>query len=177
MAFRCFPRLYKTLRGERVYSRGEKEVADHLFRHGFEYEYERRIRVGGLPKVPDFYLPRHDIYIEYLGMVRDPRSACAYRNKEAEYVRQGLDVIQLYPQHLPMLGLILVRRIGDHGRDPAKSAYVELSRRHAALARDRINTPHYPSRARGRVRPAMAARFRAIRSSLGRFLRPRWRMS
>lgn len=65
--------LYRTLKGKRVKSFGERIIADHLFLHGIPYEHEEVARWaprtrGKGPYKPDFHLVKHGTYIEHWGI-------------------------------------------------------------------------------------------------------------
>ncbi|TOB86117.1 hypothetical protein CGJ97_23390 [Vibrio parahaemolyticus] len=60
------------MQGEQVKSYGEMVIANWLFRNGIKYQYEAKYRFDVATEEyrqyePDFYLPDHDIYIEYYG--------------------------------------------------------------------------------------------------------------
>ncbi|WP_210455133.1 UvrD-helicase domain-containing protein [Vibrio crassostreae] len=62
----------RSLKGDQVKSYGEVVIANWLFRNGINYEYEASYRFDVSTDQyrqyhPDFYLPDHDIYIEYYG--------------------------------------------------------------------------------------------------------------
>ncbi|TKF74941.1 AAA family ATPase [Vibrio kanaloae] len=62
----------RSLKGDPVKSYGEVVIANWLFRNGINYEYEASYRFDVSTEQyrqyhPDFYLPDHDIYIEYYG--------------------------------------------------------------------------------------------------------------
>lgn len=64
---------YTTLRGETVRSRAEKVIADFLFTHQIDYQYEPLADWADTgpekgPYTPDFRLPAHDCYIEHWGL-------------------------------------------------------------------------------------------------------------
>jgi DNA helicase-4 len=66
-------REYTTLKNETVKSRAEKTIADFLFTHQVDYQYERRAAWADTDPEkagysPDFYLPEYDIYIEHWGL-------------------------------------------------------------------------------------------------------------
>lgn len=73
--------ILKTLMDEKVKSHGEWLIANFLFSHNLEYEYEALYDVSGNPKerhTPDFtvYLPDDKrIYIEYYGIDRQRNTA------------------------------------------------------------------------------------------------------
>ena len=65
----------RTLKNEHVKSLEEVMIANFLFLHGVEYEYERLYPYDtGDPSRkayrPDFYLPEYDIYLEHFGVNR-----------------------------------------------------------------------------------------------------------
>ncbi|EKO3839028.1 UvrD-helicase domain-containing protein [Vibrio harveyi] len=62
----------RSMQGEQVKSYGEMVIANWLFRNGIKYQYEAKYRFDVATEEyrqyePDFYLPDHDIYIEYYG--------------------------------------------------------------------------------------------------------------
>lgn len=105
-----------TINRERVKSRGEAEIADHLFTHGIRYAYEEPYRAdtgdsthGGYR--PDFHILGTDVYIEYFGIDRngnvprswlekDPRAERKYLDgigwKKSVHQRNGTRLIQLF---------------------------------------------------------------------------------
>ena len=58
---------FKCLDGHVVRSKGELVIDNHLHRLGIEHEYEKTIRIRGMPLKYDWYLPQYEIYIEYWG--------------------------------------------------------------------------------------------------------------
>lgn len=70
---RALPR--ESLRGEQVKSFGERVIANTLFEHGLEYQYERNFRWASTRYCPDFAIPtgpNGGVIIEYFGMEGDP---------------------------------------------------------------------------------------------------------
>ena len=62
-----------TLKGERVKSYGEMDIANFLFRSGVSYEYEKEYEIDTRTEdraqyYPDFYLPDYGYYIEFFGI-------------------------------------------------------------------------------------------------------------
>ena len=102
-----------TKRGIAVKGRAEKAIADYLTDNGVSYEYEP-VLLGGdgrdKPMRPDFYLPDHDVYVEFWGLVDHPDGerrgeyAEKMRWKKEQYRKLGARVISLYPGDLPRLG-------------------------------------------------------------------------
>lgn len=63
----------RSLKGDKVKSFGELYIANWLFYHGIDYQYEApyKVAVKTIDRrqyKPDFYLPEYDIYIEYYGI-------------------------------------------------------------------------------------------------------------
>jgi len=62
-----------TLKGERVKSYGELDIANFLSQHGISYEYEMEYPMDTRTSehgqyYPDFFLPEYNVYIEYFGI-------------------------------------------------------------------------------------------------------------
>jgi DNA helicase-4 len=104
-----------TLNGEIVRSKGERQVADFLFKNNIRYKYEPRVygqatgygRRGGnrnrrIIGKPDFLLLDYDILVEYWGMVtvQDAADRANYQRKMNEkkllYEQNGYKLISLY---------------------------------------------------------------------------------
>lgn len=102
---------YTTRRGEKVKSRGERQIADFFYQNGIKYAYEDQARTTGSAfraKIsrPDFRLLDYDVYVEYWGLVDvdDSERRKAYQRdmqwKIRQYDDNGLKYISLYPWHL-----------------------------------------------------------------------------
>lgn len=68
--------VFTTLNNEKVKSLEETKIANYLFMHGVNYEYERLYpheSADPLRKAyrPDFYLTDYDIYLEHFGISKD----------------------------------------------------------------------------------------------------------
>ena len=79
-----------TIKGERVKSFEEKQIANYLYINGIEYEYEKEYKYNTKNESyknqykPDFYLPEYDMYIEHFGVdkyMKPPR----FYSKEDKY--------------------------------------------------------------------------------------------
>jgi len=69
-----------TLKGERVKSFEEVEIANFLYLNQIEYEYERPYEVSTVSEdyrqyEPDFYLTEYEIYLEHFGIDRNGKTA------------------------------------------------------------------------------------------------------
>jgi len=119
-----YGKLSVTFLGEEVRSNGERKIADFLKRNAIRYVYEPTLSEEFLifsQKVsrPDFYLPDHDVYIEYWGMVdvHDDKDRSSYvrsmKWKMAQYHRLGLKLISIYPRNLSNLDWIFRKKFKD----------------------------------------------------------------
>lgn len=64
--------IYSTERGDKVRSKSEVIIANLLFNHGINYEYERPLKIGSIVIRPDFTIMTSDnktYYWEHLGML------------------------------------------------------------------------------------------------------------
>jgi len=103
-----------TLTGQPVKSKAEKIIADYLTRHNIVYQYEAQAMTNNWlikQKIsrPDFYLPQYKLIIEYWGLVDSPdkrtrdRYIKSMRWKMAQYHRNNITVLSLYPSNLSSL--------------------------------------------------------------------------
>lgn len=81
---------YVTLKGTEVKSRAEKLIADFLFTHQVEYQYEARASWADSAAdkagyTPDFYLPNYDLYIEHWGIDESGSIAPWFSQSSEEY--------------------------------------------------------------------------------------------
>jgi len=99
-----------------VRSKPEKRIADHLFKRGFLFRYEKKLILNGQTFYPDFYLPDFDIYIEYFGLRQIP----SYRDKSREkikiYAQNDIDCIYLYHRGSRHLEWILDKELKKRNR-------------------------------------------------------------
>ncbi len=61
------PTSFLCLDGDKVRSKGELIIDNHLNRLGINHIYEKKINVNGKPIKCDWYLPDYKAYIEYWG--------------------------------------------------------------------------------------------------------------
>jgi len=88
-------------RAGRFRSIGEKKIAETLRDYGIRFRYEPKLTLEGITLHPDFYLPDHDVYIEFWGMENVNKSYRNKRRKKMElYQRNGIRVISIYPHQL-----------------------------------------------------------------------------
>ncbi len=93
-------RKERTARG-RVRSNGERKIARYLENHGIAYEYERPLVLEGRKLFPDFYLPEHNVYVEFWGRVNEDSSYRVFMCKKKElYHRHHITVISVVPRQV-----------------------------------------------------------------------------
>ena len=83
-----------TIKGERVKSFEEKQIANYLYINGIEYEYEKEYKYNTKNESyknqykPDFYLPEYDIYIEHFGVDKYGQPPSFYsRENKYKYIK------------------------------------------------------------------------------------------
>ena len=101
-----------TQRGEVVRSNSERVIADYFTRTGIRYVYETpAMRRWGFKRIsrPDFYLLDYGVYVEFWGLVNLPNNSTrsryerSMRWKMAQYHRNGIKFVSLYPSELSNL--------------------------------------------------------------------------
>lgn len=87
---------YTTLKGDHVKSKSERDIADWLYRHNIEYEYEPLIAPGDFEFSPDFYINEANAYLELVSNLSYP-----LRDKEQQMNEAGKTYlkIQEYETH------------------------------------------------------------------------------
>ena len=98
-----------TLRGEKVKSKAEKQIADYFANSNIRYAYEWKAQTDGTIfkrtfAHPDFYLPDYNVYVEYWGLVsasKDYRRVMKWKMKQ--YRQNNIRFISVYPDNLQNL--------------------------------------------------------------------------
>lgn len=75
---------YTTLKGEKVKSKSERDIADWLFRHNLQYNYEPTVNFKDFDFRPDFYIIQADLYIEHMS-----NKSYQTTHKEEQFVLAG----------------------------------------------------------------------------------------
>lgn len=104
------PRI-KTELNVKVRSKGEKEIANFLKENNIKAEYEsKNLILDGYVCVPDFWLPKHNIFIEFYGGYPGSRTKKIIKNKL--YKKHHLKVISITPCELYDLNREILKAIG-----------------------------------------------------------------
>lgn len=116
-----------TERGHPVCSMGEKKIADFLFTHGIDYDYDKQITLRGNEKNkngydtswcrPDFYLNEFNVIIEYLGMVGASDYDENMEKKKRLYKEAMVPFISIEPKDLGDIESILTTKLRRFGVD------------------------------------------------------------
>ena len=95
-------RHLRTKSGVLVRSDGERKIADWLFSHNINAEYESTtLFLDGFLCTPDFWLPEHKIYIEFYGGYPGSWKKKVIKNKL--YKKFKIPVIRITPSELEYL--------------------------------------------------------------------------
>ena len=133
---------FRTLQGGLVRGYQELLIANWLFEHSIEYEYEPQYRTKvrvevGIDYTPDFYLPKIDVYLEHFGIdragnTRPDIDAEKYREdmrlKRVLHVEQGTNLIETFHYNWCEGNLVdrLKEQLKEYGLEPEKRAEEEM---------------------------------------------------
>ncbi len=85
----------------RLKSAGERQIAATLTEYGIPYVYEPTIHVNdnGINKRlrPDFYLPNHNLIVEYFGRIGNQNYDQRTQKKLTLYRQNNIEVLPVYP--------------------------------------------------------------------------------
>lgn len=87
-------------------SKAERLISDYLINKKIPFQYEVRLQDPTIFALPDFYLPQHNVYVEYWGLINadDPAVRSRYQKnmlyKLDAYYTHHLKVISLIPSDL-----------------------------------------------------------------------------
>ena len=142
-----FAKDKRTLQGEFVRSLEEIMIANYLFLHGVNYEYEKRypLPTGDQFRktyTPDFYLTDYDIYLEHFGINRDGKTPWLSEVEEEKYISDmewkrgchrlnGTKLIETYSWYNSegTLLLNLERKLRENGVRLREIDYLEVFQR------------------------------------------------
>ncbi len=84
-------KFYTTLKGDRVRSKSERDIADWLYRHNIKYKYELGVYFKKFDCKPDFYIPQANMFLEHVSNVSYP-----LKNKEEQFEDAGKLYVKIY---------------------------------------------------------------------------------
>lgn len=82
---------YTTLRGEKVKSKSERDIADWFYRHQIDYTYEPKIVLVDFSFKPDFFIPKANLYLEHIS-----DKSYTTKNKEEQFKKAGIECVKTY---------------------------------------------------------------------------------
>ncbi len=105
---KALKRHIKTKQGWKVMSLGEKRIADFLFEKKINAEYEGiELNLPEMDPVPDFYLKRFNVFVEYYGGYYKAWKSKVKKNKL--YKKYRIPVIFITPAELDNLDYYLIK--------------------------------------------------------------------
>jgi DNA helicase IV len=86
-------KYYTTLNGIKVRSKSEQYIADWLYRHNIQFEYEPLLNIKDFEFNPDFYIPAANVYLEHVS-----NKSYSMRDKEEQFEKGKLLLVKTYEQ-------------------------------------------------------------------------------
>jgi DNA helicase-4 len=86
-------KFYTTLKGDRVRSKSERDIADWLYRHNVKYEYELDVYFKKFKCKPDFYIPQANMFIEHVSDKSYP-----LKQKEEQFEDSGKLYVKIFEE-------------------------------------------------------------------------------
>ena len=86
-------KYFTALSGIKVRSKSEQYIADWLYRHNLQFEYEPLLNIKDFDFNPDFYIPAANLYLEHVS-----DKSYAMRNKEEQFEKGKLLLVRTYEQ-------------------------------------------------------------------------------
>lgn len=115
-------KYFTSLNGIKVRSKSEQYIADWLYRHNLQFEYEPLLNIKDFEFNPDLYVPAANVYLEHVS-----NKSYAMRDKEEQFEKGGLLLVKTYDQMTKdsalfnhMLDMVIKSRV-------SKSAYSNKS--------------------------------------------------
>ncbi len=84
-------KYFTTLNGIKVRSKSEQYIADWLYRHNLQFEYEPLLNIKDFEFTPDFYIPAANVYLEHVSL-----RSYAMRDKEEQFEKGKLLLVRTY---------------------------------------------------------------------------------
>lgn len=101
--------------GHRVKSQGELLIDNWLFNNKILHAYGYYVQKAGEAHACDFYIPQHDIYVEYWGMIGNPKYDESRKSRLRFYQANHLKLLQIFPRDLSALSEILKQKLMNLG--------------------------------------------------------------
>lgn len=114
-------KYYTSLRGDKVRSKSERDIADWFYRHNIQYEYEPEVYFKKFKCKPDFYVPAANLYLEHVSKKSYP-----IKQKEEQFEDSGKLYVKTYEtmaNDSTMFNMALERIIKGRLSDNYQSQY------------------------------------------------------
>ncbi len=109
-----FKAEFRTADGHYVRSKAEAIIDNYLYANGIVHAYERRLPIEE-EVYTDFFIPVHNIYIEYWGYENDPKYLNRKAKKQQIYKEHGLKLIELNEDDVKNIDDILPLKLLKYG--------------------------------------------------------------
>jgi DNA helicase-4 len=86
-----YEKPYTSLKGDRVCSKSERDIADWLYRHNISYTYEPLAAPGTFEMQPDFFIDEANLYLEHISNKSYPLA-----DKEKEMEEAGENYLKIF---------------------------------------------------------------------------------
>ncbi|RPI69384.1 MAG: ATP-dependent helicase, partial [Ignavibacteriales bacterium] len=86
-------KYYTTLKGDKVKSKSERDIADWLYRHNIQYRYELDVYFKEFHCKPDFYIPEANLYLEHVSDKSFP-----IKQKEEQFESAGKLYVKIFEE-------------------------------------------------------------------------------
>lgn len=84
-------KYYTSLSGTKVRSKSEQYIADWLYRHNIDFEYEPTVNFKDFDFNPDFYIPEANLYLEHISDRSFP-----IKDKEEQFVKANKLLVKTF---------------------------------------------------------------------------------
>lgn len=101
--------------GHLVRSYSEIIIDNWLYNHQIVHAYEHRVQIGLKFLHCDFFLPTKKVFIEFWGLVGDPKYDAQRKKKKEMYSQAGVNLMELFPIDIPVLSDILPAKLSGFG--------------------------------------------------------------
>lgn len=112
-----FPPTIRASDGHMVRSRGEAMIDAFFYEKRIIHAYERLVPVEQAMYC-DFYLPEHDLYIEFWGMESNPKYKARKEKKLEIYRQNDLRLLEIKDEHINNLDDYLISQLVKFGYKP-----------------------------------------------------------
>jgi superfamily I DNA/RNA helicase len=120
-------KYFTTLNGIKVRSKSEQYIADWLYRHNLQFEYEPLLNIKDFEFNPDFHIPAANIYLEHVS-----NKSYSMRDKEEQFEKGGFLLVKTYEQMTKdsalfnhTLDMIIKSRVSKNGYSSKSITYRE----------------------------------------------------